>query len=130
MNTLVTNYEQSTEQIADLLTKLRGKVVSFEGVDRRAHARYVVAVPTVVEPLDDNFEPAGPPFCAATRDLSLGGIALVHPRPVMTRYIGVRLMPVETAEVRMLVEVLRCNELGNHFDIAGMFIASETRQRI
>ncbi len=115
-------YERSPGAIAAFISQAHGKVMSFEGAERRAHQRYVVAMPSIAQPLDDSFQPDGPPFHAATRDISVGGIALIHTRPVAVNYLGVRLTLTADLEIQLLVEVLRCSKLECYFDIAGRFV--------
>ena len=119
---LSSRFEHSAELIASFVERVGGKVVSCEGAERRAHTRYVVAIPTCVQPLDDEHQPIDKRFTAATRDISAGGIGLVHTQPVKVRFLGVRLAPPGLEELDLLVRVLRCEPLGSYYDIAGEFV--------
>ncbi len=113
------------EAIASFLSGVDGKVLSFEGTERRAHERYVVAIPSLVHPLDANHQPNGRAFNAATRDISVGGIGLIHTQPVESEYLGVKLQSPDGLELSVLVKVLRCVPLGTYFDIAGEFVLEQ-----
>ena len=63
---------ESKGEDAAFVDNIDGKLMSFEGRERRAHARYVVAIPSVVQPLDEAHQPRGKPSHAATRDISVG----------------------------------------------------------
>ena len=115
-------YETSAEAISSFLSCVDGKVLSFEGTERRAHKRYVVAIRSLVQPMDDRRRPNGRAFNAATRDISVGGIGLIHTQPVVSEYLGVRLSSPRGDELQVLVKVLRCAPLGSYYDIAGEFV--------
>lgn len=115
-------YAKSTSLIASVIESLPGRVPSFEGRERRAYARYVVALPTVVQPLDEQMQPFGKPFNGATRDISAGGIRLIFSQPVTNRFLGIRVMLPDGSDFELLVEVLRCVPLGSYYDVAGEFV--------
>lgn len=118
------SYEYSTEAIASFVESVDGKVMSFEGRERRSYPRYVVALPSVVQPLDDERCPQGKPFNAVTRDISIGGISLVHTRPANCRLLGVKLKLPSGKGIHLLVSVRRCRPLGTYYDIAGEFVTA------
>ena len=115
-------YEQSAGVIASFVESVDGKVLSFEGNERRAHDRYVVAIPTFVQPLNDNCQPEGEAFVTATRDISAGGIGLIHTGPVTAKLLGATLELLDGRSISVLIEVLRCRPLGSYFDVAGEFV--------
>ena len=116
--------ECSPNLIASFMNRLGSKVRSFEGVERRAHDRFVVAIPSIVQPLDDRHIPLGKAFAAVTRDISIGGIGLLHSQPVVASFLGVRIADPEGKQFRFLVKMLRCQPLGEYFDIGGEFVTS------
>lgn len=116
------DYEHSTQAITSFIESVDGKVLSFEGHERRTHARYVVAIPSVVWPLDKEHRPQGKSLFAVTRDISVGGISLIHSQPATTKFLGVKLTLANEKEIHLLIKVLRCRPLGTYYDIAGEFV--------
>jgi hypothetical protein len=117
-----TNLELSAEAIASFVECCGGKVMSFEGHERRTHMRYVVALQSVVQPLDDEHRPLGNSFHGVTRDISVGGMALVHTQPVTAKFLNVTLSSPEGNHMQTILKVLRCSPLGTYYDIAGEFV--------
>ncbi len=115
-------YESSPELIATFIEGLGAKVKSFEGVERRLNTRFVVAMPSSVQPLNENLARDGEPFTAAIRDISAVGIGLIHTKPIKAKYLDVCLSPPNGHSMRLLVRVLRCRPLGAYFDIGGEFV--------
>ena len=122
---LLSDFELSPDAIGVFVDSCDGKVISFEGNERRNHVRYVVALPTVVQPLDEKLSPSGDSFHAVTRDISVGGVSLVHTYPIQSKYISVEIKPREGAAIRLLVKVLRCKPLGSYYDVAGEFVTGK-----
>lgn len=115
-------FELSADAIAAFVECCDGKVRSFEGHERRTHVRYVVALPSIVQPLDEDLQPVGNSFHAVTRDISVAGVALVHEQPINARLLRVQLTSLEGKEIELLLKVLRCSPLGAYHDIAGEFV--------
>ncbi len=121
------NLEISADAIASFVECCGGKVMSFEGHERRTHTRYVVALRSIVQPLGDEHRPFGNSFHAVTRDISAGGMALVHTQPVAAKFLEVTLSSPEGNDIKVLLRVLRVSRLGTYYDIAGEFV---TRPRV
>lgn len=117
-------FERCSESIANFVEQLGGKARSFEGFERRVHGRYVVAIPSIVQPLDDMLRPQGKPVRAVTRDISVGGVSLLHTEAVTTSFIGANLCPVNSREICLLIHVLRCTPVGAYYDVAGEFVTA------
>ena len=115
----------TAESIVQFVECLNGKVLSFDGNERRRHARFVVAIPSFVRCLNENQEPEGKSFHAVTRDISIGGIALIHSQPVTSRFIWVSLLESNRDAFDVTVEVVRCQPLGPYFDIGGRFVTGD-----
>jgi hypothetical protein len=81
-----------------------------------------VAVPA--EPLDEMFSPAGKPFTAVSRDLSIAGISLYHTQPVRQRYLALELTACMGDKLRAVIDVNRCRRVGFLYEIAGAFLTS------
>jgi hypothetical protein len=111
-------------EIADYVTRL--VAVDRKGVEKRSAHRFPLATAVPVMPIDDRLRPVGRPFMALTRNISTCGIALVHTRPVTTKYLVVELTSAADERLQVLLEVLRCRPLGPYCDIAGEFVAKVT----
>jgi hypothetical protein len=59
---------------------------------------------------------------ATTRNVSTGGIALIHTRPVTAKHLVVELTTTAGERLQVLVRVLRRRPLGPFCDIAGQFV--------
>lgn len=106
----------------DLAAAPDGNVADLlSDADRRGGDRRPVLSSVLAEPLDENFQPAGPAFVALTRNISRGGIALLYTQPIGARYLAVRQPGVEGRVVRY-VEVVRSKLIGYGYEIAGRFI--------
>jgi hypothetical protein len=99
--------------------------VFIPGKERRKEPRYAVAIIVEVQPLDKDFQPAGDVFRVVTRDISASGIGILDSRPVDCKYLAVQLTNPEGEQMQMVMEVLRCQRLGNIYDIGGRFITRE-----
>jgi hypothetical protein len=108
---------QTPEAIAAFVDRLRIKVQSYEGLERRAHPRYVTAIPSLVQPVEIEIHPIGDPIAAATRDISLGGVGFLQPKSVDTEFIAIELMGESGERMHALAKVLRCRPLGGFFDV-------------
>ena len=73
--------------------------------------------------MDECYEPVGKPFMVTTRNISTGGIALIHNEPIRPRRIIVELPARgDQSPVQVVVKVLRCQSLGSVYEIAGKFV--------
>ena len=111
----------STDEISQFIDSIDGKVQSFEGVERRSWRRYVVAIPTLVFRLDDQDKTCGAPMRAVTRDISVGGISIIHSEPIQDERLKLRLFSPSGKTIQAFVDVRRCQPMGNYFEIAGEF---------
>lgn len=95
----------------------------YDGPERRATSRMAIAVPVAGIPVDEYFRPVGPPLVLTTRNISTGGIALIHDQPLVPKFLIVGLPTApDTENVQLVVEVLRCRSIGPTFEIAGKFV--------
>ena len=74
----------------------------YGGLERRSDKRYLVAMPVVVQPVDEQSNAIGLPFVAVTRDISASGIGLVHTKPIEQGMVALRLS-FEGKEVELVV---------------------------
>jgi hypothetical protein len=80
-----------------------------EQPERRRAKRYPLKVVAMATPLDEEFRPTGEAFPVLTRDISSQGIGLVHSRPLDMKYVDLDLIGPDGRQLRITVEVLRCN---------------------
>jgi hypothetical protein len=91
-------------------------------VERRAFVRHVLVAPVAVVPIDEDYEPVGEAFMAVTRDVSSGGVSLIHTRAAETKLIVVELPATSDETIQVAVRVLRCRPVGLFYEIAGQFV--------
>jgi hypothetical protein len=99
---------------------------SYEGPNRRSETRDAISVPIMVQPLDANFQPVGGPFCAVSRDVSGGGIGLIHTDPITAEYVHIRLTTRGGEELEVLGKVKHCTANGPYFQIGARFVVDWT----
>jgi hypothetical protein len=109
-------------QLGEFVKKLRGADVD---VERRAAARVPMIEAINIKPLDELFQPAGPPTMALMRNVSRSGIALLHVRPVNSRYLALCQVRPQAAETPLYMEIIRCRQIGSGFELAGPFVSAE-----
>ena len=95
--------------VAQLVRELIDKPSKYQGEERRGAARYPLACPVVVVPIDEQ-ETLGEAFAAITRDISSSGISIYHTRPVHDPYLAIQW--TERGQLQVLVEVVRCRPVG------------------
>lgn len=79
--------------------------------ERRSNRRYPLSVLAIATPLNENFEACAAPFNALTRDISAGGVGIVHSRPLTEKYITLDFMTPDGRDMHFTIKVLRCNQL-------------------
>ena len=100
------------------------------GKERRKEPRYSVATIVEVQPLDEAFQPEGDAFRVVTRDISASGIGILDSRPVHSKYLAVQLTSPEGEQMQTVMEVLRCQPLGNIYDIGGQFVTGQDTEAV
>ncbi|MFC1597119.1 PilZ domain-containing protein [Planctomycetota bacterium] len=83
----------------------------YTGVEHRSDKRRLMAMPVLVQPVDEQSNAVGVPFAAMTRDISPKGIGLVHTEPIEPGLLALR-MSLEGKEVDLVAAVLWCRALG------------------
>jgi hypothetical protein len=94
--------------IEDIVRELSER--SNIGPKRRRYTRYPLRVHATATPLDEQFRPSGSPFPVLARDVSAGGIGLVHSRPLDAKYIMLDFTTPDGRQMHVTIEVLHCNE--------------------
>jgi predicted RNA-binding Zn-ribbon protein involved in translation (DUF1610 family) len=90
--------------------------------ERRAFPRRVLVAPVAVVPVDEDYLPVDDAFMAITRDVSSGGVSLVHSRAVDSKLLVVELPKSGGEVIQVAVRVLRCRPLGRFYEIGGVFV--------
>lgn len=94
----------------------------YAGVERRSDRRHLMAIPVLVQPVDEQFNAVGAPFTAITRDISPIGIGLVHTEPIEQEMLALR-MSLAGEEVNLAAEVKWCRALGPFYYVGGKFLS-------
>ena len=112
----------SPEVVVNFVRQLVDEQHRCIGSERRSDERESISVPVLVQPLNDEYEAQGPPFTAVTRNLSGGGIGLLHNEPVRNNYIKVRLRNRESETLDVVANVRHCSFQDGLYLIGGRFV--------
>jgi c-di-GMP-binding flagellar brake protein YcgR len=121
----VIEFDQSTLQAPseDLIQYSKGADAGSDIGYQRAAKRVAITREVPVIPADSAAKPTGEPFVAMTRNLSAGGVSIMHTEPVKDSFIVVELSSKEGSRLQVLVEVLRCSRRGvSFYEISGRII--------
>jgi len=100
-----------------LLKFVRGLPECSEaGAEHRKSARIPTNLEVVCVPLNGDEEPCGDPFVAVSRNISAGGLALVHARRILTKLLSVWLHPGEAQTLHFVVKIIHCRGLGPYVE--------------
>lgn len=116
------DFQPPSELVDFVKRQIRDAPVSY-GAERRMEERYLMLVPVLAQPLDAEFRPMGEPFLAVTRDISRGGIGLVHSHPIRSPMVSLR-MSLAGEEVKVVAKVKWCEALGPYYYLGGEFARS------
>jgi hypothetical protein len=105
-------------ELQDFLTK---EVAEEGSSDRRGPRRYPIVAKVIAIPVSKQLLPIDKPFVAFSRNISAGGIALLHIRPIRSDYLFLEIHVPNRAPTRTVVKVLRSRRVGRYFEIAGAF---------
>ena len=72
--------------------------------ERRSETRHLLVVPVLVQPLDEDSNPAGESFFVVTRDISAQGVGLIAAQPILHRLVALRIH-FDHEEVAVVAEV-------------------------
>jgi len=114
----------SSAEVEALLSKLVTKL--RPGDDHRKSQRRPVAIAVPVIPVDEEGNPVGAPYLAMSRDISSGGICLIHTRATTSKFLLVELRAPRKESMKLLVEVVRCRSIGRTYEIGGKFLSKIT----
>ena len=101
----------------------------YRGQERRSQIRFIVAAPVVAQVVDEQYAPVGEPFQVILRDISTGGVCLLHPTSIESRFLAVTLAhPTdEHATVQVVVEICSRRVDGPMFRIGASFVPCNSR---
>src|ERR1700730_1464082 len=102
---------------------VRERVVRSPGEkEMRRSKRYGAVLEVVVVPLNEHYRPSGLPFLAVTRDVSTGGLCMLHPRPAPASTLFVEIERPNDSPLDVVLNGRRNRRVGQFFEIAGDFI--------
>jgi hypothetical protein len=90
--------------------------------NRRKTERVTLLATVVAVPVNEADQPCGEPFKAIARNVSEGGMSLLHTRSIRSERLVVRWKPLATGGVvTAVLRVYRCNPMGPFYEVAGEF---------
>lgn len=96
---------------------------AYDGPERRAHPRYAKPVQITATPVDEHNRSTGPRLNLMARDISAGGVCLVHHEPIAARRLVLEIGPANGGQMRLVLEVLRARTLDDgSYEVAGKFV--------
>jgi hypothetical protein len=114
------------EEVASFVDELVKRLIEeghyYDGPDRRAENRHVIALQVRVMPLDEELEQIGEPFIAMTKDISRKGISFIHFDSVTAPFLAVELTIPSGSSFQAAVEVLRTRPVGPYWEVAGKYV--------
>src|ERR1700722_17475510 len=97
-------------------------VAQAGGTELRRSKRYTAVLEVIVVPLNEHFRPSGLPFLAVTRDVSTGGLCLLHMRPAPAGLLFIEIERPNVPPLEVVLNVRRNRRVGQFFEIAGEFV--------
>jgi len=97
--------------------------------ERRTEKRKPVSLDVIVVPLDADFNPIGEPFLGLTRDISRGGIAMLHTESVTAPYLLLRIETRRHRTLQAVVEVVRSRSYYQFTEISARFVVKADKNR-
>jgi CheY-like chemotaxis protein len=123
-------FEAAAERVADppsaMGSYLEGLFAGVGDRERRESQRASLLATVTVVPLNAAREPCGEPFKAAARNVSEGGVSLLHTRAVTAEFLALRWNPLGASgqRINLVLEVHRCQPIGPFYEVAGRFATS------
>lgn len=109
---------------AALMKFVRERAVAQAGsTELRRSKRYTAVLEVIVVPLNEHFRPSGLPFLAVTRDVSTGGLCLLHMRPAPSAKLFIHIERPNESALDVVLNVRRNRRVGQFYEIAGDFIS-------
>lgn len=93
----------------------------------RKSPRVVIHVTATAVPVDESYKACGEPFRLTLRDISEGGLCMLHTRNIPEQFLALS-WPAETLPyrtLRVVARLTRCTTLSRFYDIGGFFCLNE-----
>jgi hypothetical protein len=116
--------QSSLDQFVDAVAKARD-----ENDERRTEKRKPVVLDVIAVPLDAQFRQTGEPFLALTRNISQGGIAILHTEKITAPYLLLRLETHRHEAIQAIIEVVRTRTFYQFTEISGRFEVSPEKKQ-
>jgi hypothetical protein len=98
--------------------------------ERRTDKRRPIQLDVIAVPLDAQFRQIGEPFLALTRNISRGGIAILHTEKVSAPYLLLRLETQRHDVIQAIIQVVRSRTFYQFTEISGRFeVTPEKKKR-
>jgi hypothetical protein len=101
----------------------RAAARKYAGPESRKQKRYPCPAKVTIVPLGHDFRIASQPARVMTTNLSGGGVALVHARPITEPYVAIDFAASGIDLLPAILQVTRVRQLGAAYEIAGKFIS-------
>ena len=112
--------EHPTAEIAAIIAKF---APPEEGEpEHRDFPRHCVTLAVSAVPVDEDYRPTDASFVALTRNISQGGISLIHSSPVATKLLAIELPMPGSESLQVVVRLDRCRRIGEFYELAGPFV--------
>jgi hypothetical protein len=106
-------------ELDDCVTAVAGASATNE--ERRTDKRRPVVLDVIAVPLDQDQQPCGEPFMALTRNISRGGIAILHTEKVTAPYLLLKMETARHETMQIVVQVVRLRSFYQFTEICGRF---------
>ncbi len=90
--------------------------------ERRSEKRYLMAMPVLVQPVDEQSNAVGVPFAAMSRDISPKGVGLVHTEPIEHAMLALR-MSLAGEDVKLITAVRWCRTVSPFYYVGAEFVS-------
>jgi hypothetical protein len=97
--------------------------------ERRSEKRRPVVLDIIAVPLDEDRNPCGEPFLALSRNISRGGIALLHTERVKAPYLLLRIETLRHEVIQAVVQVIRARNFYQFTEISGRFVPTAKKKK-
>lgn len=109
----------------DRLVSAQEAPASFD--QKRRAERFDYTMSLYGQRLNIDFSPIGQAFKVSARNISTGGIAIVHNEPVdIGSLIGLQLTRADGNVIKIVMRVIRCITSDDCYEIAGRFVTRLT----
>ncbi len=111
-----------SSELLQTATRLR-LAPGHDGREKRQSQRFPVTAIVPVLPLDALLQPIGTPFMLVARNISAGGICLLHDHAITSEFLALEFAAPGGNLVQVLVQITRSRPRGNVYEIGGEFVS-------